>query len=54
MPKMPDMYSDDLCDLIKNMLHQNADKRPSVNKILRNAFIKKHIQLFLDESSKSR
>nr|CAB3264289.1 serine/threonine-protein kinase Nek4 [Phallusia mammillata] len=54
MPKMPEMYSDELCDLIRSMLHQSAEKRPSVNKILRNAFIKQHIQLFLDESSKSR
>merc|ERR1719376_1207694 len=36
------------------MLHSNADKRPSVNKILRNHFIKHHIQLFLEESSKNR
>uniref|UniRef100_H2ZPD2 non-specific serine/threonine protein kinase n=1 Tax=Ciona savignyi TaxID=51511 RepID=H2ZPD2_CIOSA len=54
MPKMPEMYTEALCDLIKDMLHQTAEKRPSVNRILRNPFIKKHIQLFLDESSKSR
>ncbi|CAK8681393.1 unnamed protein product [Clavelina lepadiformis] len=53
-PKMPDQYSEELCEIIKSMLHQNADKRPSVNKVLRHPFIKKHIQLFLDESSKSR
>nr|XP_002128026.1 serine/threonine-protein kinase Nek4 [Ciona intestinalis] len=54
MPKMPAMYSEPLCELIKIMLHQTAEKRPSVNRILRNPFIKKHIQLFLDESSRSR
>lgn len=54
MPPMPDEYSSSLCDLIKDMLNQNADKRPSVNKILRNSFIKKHIQLFLDESSRRK
>uniref|UniRef100_F6ZMB2 Serine/threonine-protein kinase Nek4 n=2 Tax=Ciona intestinalis TaxID=7719 RepID=F6ZMB2_CIOIN len=52
MPKMPAMYSEPLCELIKIMLHQTAEKRPSVNRILRNPFIKKHIQLFLDESSR--
>ncbi|XP_078487797.1 uncharacterized protein LOC100184532 [Ciona intestinalis] len=54
MPTMPAMYSEPLCELIKIMLHQTAEKRPSVNRILRNPFIKKHIQLFLDESSRSR
>jgi len=54
IPKLPDLYSNELCELIKGMLNQEADKRPSVNKILRNSFIKHHIQLFLDESSRSR
>ena len=54
IPKLPDLYSVELCELIRSMLHSNADKRPSVNKILRNQFIKHHIQLFLEESSKNR
>nr|XP_039263003.1 serine/threonine-protein kinase Nek4-like [Styela clava] len=51
MPPMPDEYSSALCHLIKDMLNQNPDKRPSVNRILRNPFIKEHIKLFLQESS---
>lgn len=54
MPAMPEEYAEELCELIKSMLHQNPEKRPSVNRILRNSFIKKHIKLFLDESSRRR
>ncbi|XP_071961360.1 ubiquitin carboxyl-terminal hydrolase BAP1-like [Antedon mediterranea] len=53
MPAMPKQYSCELIDLIKSMLHQTPDKRPTVARILRNQFIKKHIALFL-ESTRAR
>ena len=43
MPQMPKVYSPELIELIKAMLHQNPDKRPSVNRVLRDPYIKKNI-----------
>nr|XP_006811353.1 PREDICTED: serine/threonine-protein kinase Nek4-like [Saccoglossus kowalevskii] len=54
MPLMPRMYSLDLTDLIKAMLNQSPEKRPSVSRILRNPFIKKHIALFLEGTRQRR
>ncbi|XP_033096914.1 serine/threonine-protein kinase Nek4-like [Anneissia japonica] len=54
MPAMPKQYSVELIDLIKSMLHQTPDKRPSVARILRNPFIKKHIALFLESTRMRR
>lgn len=48
MPAMPQTYSKELLDIIKAMLHQSPDKRPSVARILRNPYIKKHIAMFLE------
>ncbi|KAJ8047037.1 Serine/threonine-protein kinase Nek4 [Holothuria leucospilota] len=48
MPAMPQTYSKELSELIKAMLHQSPDKRPSVARILRNPYIKKHIAMFLE------
>lgn len=45
---MPQTYSKELLDIIKAMLHQSPDKRPSVARILRNPYIKKHIAMFLE------
>ena len=53
MPAMPKTYSDDLIELIKAMLNLAPEKRPSVARILRNPFIKKHIAIFL-EGTRSR
>ena len=53
MPLMPKQYSPELVTLIRAMLNQNPDKRPSVNRILRDPYIKKNIALFL-EGTKER
>lgn len=45
---MPKEYSPELLELIRLMLNQNPDKRPSANRILRDNFIRKHIQIFLE------
>lgn len=42
MPEMPSYYSDDLINLIKSMLQRDTDKRPSVNRILREPYIRKY------------
>ena len=49
---MPKQYSPELVTLIKAMLNQNPDKRPSVNRILRDPYIKKNIALFLEGTKK--
>lgn len=54
MPPMPQQYSSDLNNLIRAMLDQNPARRPSVNKILRDPFIKKNIAIFLEGTRKSR
>lgn len=52
MPLMPKQYSAELIQIIKNMMHQEPDKRPSVNRILRDPYIKKNISIFLEETKK--
>ncbi|XP_071081984.1 serine/threonine-protein kinase Nek4-like [Haliotis cracherodii] len=53
MPAMPKQYCTELTSLIKLMLHQDPDKRPSVNRILRDPYIKKNIAIFLEDTKKS-
>ncbi|KAF7260495.1 hypothetical protein EG68_01916, partial [Paragonimus skrjabini miyazakii] len=53
IPEMPNQYSSEVMELLRMMLHQNPEKRPSARRILRNSFIRKHIILFL-ESTKDR
>ena len=53
MPIMPKQYSPEMLNLIKAMLHQNPDKRPSVNRILRDSYIKRNIAIFLEGTKKS-
>lgn len=54
MPPMPIQYSQELTNLIRAMLDQNPARRPSVNKILRDPFIKKNIAIFLEGTRKTR
>lgn len=54
MPSMPKQYTSDLCDLIHSMLAQDPSARPSVGRILRNSYIKKHIALFLEGTKNSQ
>ncbi|CAD5115258.1 DgyrCDS4252 [Dimorphilus gyrociliatus] len=54
LPSMPKIYSDELVTMIRAMLNQNPDKRPSVNRILKDPFIKKNIAIFLDGTRKNK
>lgn len=51
-PPMPRQYGTDLQDLMRQMLDQNPDRRPSVNRILRNPFIKRNIAIFLEDTKR--
>ncbi|XP_025107809.1 serine/threonine-protein kinase Nek4-like [Pomacea canaliculata] len=53
MPPMPRQYGSELIALIRSMLHQDPEKRPSVNRILRDPYIKRNIAIFLEETKKS-
>ncbi|KAK2184928.1 hypothetical protein NP493_249g12003 [Ridgeia piscesae] len=53
MPAMPKQYSPELTMMIKAMLSHNPDKRPSVNRILRDPYIKRNIAIFLEGTKKS-
>lgn len=53
MPPMPRQYSADLLVLMKSMLHQDPEKRPSVNRILRDPYIKRNIALFLEDTKRN-
>ena len=49
VPPLPEHeYSDDLSSLVQSMLSRDAAQRPSVHQILRLAYIKRHIRVFLD------
>jgi len=54
MPLMPKCYSSELVSLIRAMLNSLPEKRPSVNRILRDAYIKKNIALFLEGTRKNQ
>ena len=45
--EIPDMYSQDLKDLVKKLLVKEEKKRPMVIDILRMPFVKKHISDFV-------
>uniref|UniRef100_A0A0B6ZPA0 non-specific serine/threonine protein kinase n=1 Tax=Arion vulgaris TaxID=1028688 RepID=A0A0B6ZPA0_9EUPU len=53
MPPMPCQYSSELLILMRSMLHQDPEKRPSVNRILRDPYIKKNIALFLEDTKRN-
>ncbi|VDP70918.1 unnamed protein product [Echinostoma caproni] len=53
IPEMPNCYSPELLDIVRAMLHQKPEKRPSARRVLGNPFIRKHIVLFL-ESTKDK
>lgn len=50
MPPVPNHYSKDLAILIESMLNADPKKRPSVNKILRDPYIRHNIGLFLERT----
>lgn len=54
MPAMPLQYSTELTNLIRAMLDQNPARRPSVNKILRDPFIKRNIAMFLEGTRRNK
>uniref|UniRef100_A0A1I8G6F9 non-specific serine/threonine protein kinase n=1 Tax=Macrostomum lignano TaxID=282301 RepID=A0A1I8G6F9_9PLAT len=49
-PDMPTQYSSELLELMRSMLNLSPEKRPSVNRILRDPFIRRSIQLFLEST----
>lgn len=51
VPPIPSLYSKELASLVQLMMARNTDKRPSVYQILRKAFIRKHISMFLDHAA---
>ncbi|KAG8430683.1 hypothetical protein GDO86_020142, partial [Hymenochirus boettgeri] len=53
LPPMTKNYSEDLGELIRKMLSQQPEKRPSVKQILRKPFIKHHIALFLQATKQN-
>ena len=50
-PPIPPHYSKELVQVVQQMLAQKAETRPDVHQILRKAFIRRHIQIFLDRAS---
>ncbi|XP_065829595.1 serine/threonine-protein kinase Nek4-like isoform X2 [Oscarella lobularis] len=51
IPPMPTQYSLELCELIQAMLSQSPAKRPSINRILRNEFVKVYMRQFVESAS---
>lgn len=50
MPQMPNVYRAELVNLIKAMLNKSPEKRPTINRILRDPYIKENIAKFLEET----
>ena len=50
MPPMPTGYSNDMLNMIKWMLHKSPDSRPSAKRILSDTYIRKYIQIFIEEA----
>lgn len=48
MPSMPSIYQLELVNLIKAMLNKSPEKRPTINRILRDPYIKENIARFLE------
>lgn len=54
MPPMPTGYSNDMLNLIKWMLHKTPESRPSVKRILSDSYIRKYIQIFIEEANQQK
>lgn len=54
VPPIPHQYSKELIQLVQQMMARNAEERPSVHQILRMAFIRRHIKMFLDRTAGRR
>ncbi|KAK7102610.1 serine/threonine-protein kinase Nek4-like [Littorina saxatilis] len=52
LPPMPRQYGQDLLSLMRSMLHQDPEKRPSVNRVLRDPYIKRNIAIFLEDTKR--
>ncbi|KAL8618167.1 hypothetical protein ACOMHN_059174 [Nucella lapillus] len=52
LPPMPHEYSPALLDLLRAMLHQDPAKRPTINRILRDAYIRNNIAIFLEDTKR--
>ena len=53
LPPMPEVYSVQLKTLIKAMMQRVPERRPSVDRVIKDSFIQKHIAMFLKETRKS-
>ena len=51
IPRIPSQYSPELAQLVQQMMARSADDRPSIHQVLRLAFVRKHIKLFLERAS---
>ncbi|XP_076448462.1 uncharacterized protein LOC143285126 [Babylonia areolata] len=52
VPAMPRQYGQELHILMRGMLHQDPEKRPSVNRLLRDPYIKQNIARFLEDTKR--
>ena len=53
-PSIPDIYSNQLKQLIKCLLARDPEQRPSIHQLLRFSFIRSHINQFLQERQKGK
>ena len=54
VPSLPSVFTPELSVLVHSMMSHNAPTRPSVQQLLRNDFVRKHIKLFLDRAASKR
>lgn len=53
-PQLPSRYSNDLRNLIQQLLRRNPQERPSINTILKKSFISKKIAKFLTKTQQTQ
>ena len=54
VPALPRAFSDQLSELVQQMMAHRAEDRPSVQQLLRNSFVRRHIKLFLDRAASKK
>ncbi len=54
VPSLPNVFTSELSVLVHSMMSHSAASRPSVQELLRNAFVRKHIKLFLDRAASKK
>ncbi len=53
-PSLPTVFSSELSALVESMMAHSADDRPTVQQLLRNPFVRKHIKLFLERAASKK